>query len=93
MTTEAGKTLIAAFVPARGDSPGSIPLRPYLVVRHAVPQIEAEAIAAERARIAEWATTQRSDTNDVSGGTYFWGYRAGWNRALEAVLAIVEDEA
>ena len=91
MTTEAGKTLIAAFVPARGDSPGSIPLRPYLVVRHAVPQIEAEAIAAERARIAEWATT-RDPTPMTCRAARTSGASAGSSRALEAVLAIVEGE-
>jgi len=57
-TTEAGRTLAAAFIRSRGDDLGSIPLRPVAVVQAAVPRIEAEAardaLLALRAEVEAW---------------------------------------
>lgn len=81
-TTEAGRTLLEAFTTPVDSPDFAIRLSEESVVRHAVPHIEAEAVAAYRRALAE--RVRGLPEHGTGHGIYVW-------RA--AVLALIEDEA
>ncbi|HSW43514.1 MAG TPA: hypothetical protein VLM76_13485 [Patescibacteria group bacterium] len=52
-TTESGKILLEAFTAAPGEPDFAVRLSQTSIIRHAIPKIEAEAVARERVRITE----------------------------------------
>lgn len=83
--TEAGKRLLYDFVRRYGDGEpiigaGSV-MAPYIAA------IEAEAVAAERARIASAVTDAR-----LAASSHDEAYDLGWDDGLLEVLRIVEAD-
>jgi hypothetical protein len=67
----------------------NLPQYPRLIAERAAKEARTDLAARIEARVQ----ALRADTTDTSGGTFFWGSRAGYNSALDDVLAALREEA
>ena len=59
-------------------------------VERAIANIERVARAAVLRELREEVAGMAADTTNVSGGTFYWGIRAGNNAVMNAVLAAID---